>query len=179
MLGPFSFSGARSANPSIGTATRARGYARHYLWNAALFWGVGCLAGASGLAFLRFGRPLPGGVLLYYAAASLLAAVLVYSIWKVSCALMDLREEPLHFEGRVASRAARVFWTKLAFLEEKYYLEIVRGTGLRPLTLGTGRIVGEGWFLAAQGYHDLVVPGDRVSGTLYARTRLVATLLKV
>ena len=87
--------------------------------------------------------------------------------------------EPTRFEGRVASKASHIFWNKLAFLEEKYHLQIVRGVGMRPLTLGSGKIVKEGWFLAAQGYHDILAPGDQVRGTLYPRTRLIGTLIKV
>ena len=87
--------------------------------------------------------------------------------------------EPRSFEGRVASKSSYIFWNKLAFLEEKYYLKIVRGVGMRPLTLGSGKIVKEGWFIAAQGYHDILAPGDQVRGTLYSRTRLIVTLLKI
>ena len=85
----------------------------------------------------------------------------------------------MSFEGRVASKNAYIFWYKLAFLEEKYYLNIVRGVGMRPLTLGSGKIIKEGWFLAAQGYHDLLAPGDQVRGTIYTRTRVIDSLVKV
>ena len=50
---------------------------------------------------------------------------------------------------------------------------------MRPLTLGSGKIVKEGWFIAAKGYHDILAPGDQVRGTLYPRTRLIGTLIKV
>lgn len=180
MPAPFSFPGAgpERDGPSIGSATRARGYARHYLWNACAFWGAASLACASGLGFLIAARPL-GREALFYAAASALGAVLAYGCWRASRALADLGAGPARFEGRVASKAASIFWNRLAFLEEKYYVEIARGAGMRPLTLGGERVVGEGWFLAARGYHDLLAPGDRVRGTLYPRTRLINALVKV
>lgn len=176
---PASFSGARSGRdgPSIGSATRARGYARHYLWNTCAFWGAASLACASGLGFLIAARPLEEETFFY--AASALGAVFVYALWRASRALADLGGKPARFEGRVASKSASVFWNKLAFLEEKYYVEIARGAGMRPLTLGGERVVGEGWFLSARGYHDLLAPGDQVRGTLYPRTRLIDALVKV
>ncbi len=119
------------------------------------------------------------GTIFYYAAVSLLGGSLAYAFWRTSRALLDLMGEPTNFEGRVASKTSYVFWNKLAFLEEKYYLQIARGTGMRPLNLGSGKIVEEGWFLAAQGYHALLVRNDQVRGTLYHRTRLIGVLVKV
>ena len=180
MLGPFSFSGSHSSqnNPSVGSATRARSYARHYLWNTSIFWGLISLACISGLGFLIARRPIAHEA-IFYVAASVLGVFLAYSFWRTSRALRDLMGVPTSFEGRVASKSSYIFWNKLAFLEEKYYLKIVRGVGMRPLTLGSGKIVKEGWFIAAQGYHDILAPGDQVRGTLYSRTRLIVTLLKV
>lgn len=180
MLGPFPFSGTHSSrnSPSIGSATKARGYARHYLWNTSIFWGVVSLACISGLGFLIAQRPLKDEV-LFYAAASVLGVFLAYSFWRTSLALRDLMGDPVSFEGRVASKSSYIFWNKLAFLEEKYHLQIVRGVGMRPLTIESGRIIKEGWFLAAQGYHDLLAPGDHVRGTLYLRTRVIGALVKV
>ncbi len=180
MLGPFSFSGSHSSqnNPSVGSATRARGYARHYLWNTSVFWSLVSLACISGLGFLIAQRPIAHET-IFYVVASVLGVFLAYSFWRTSRALRDLMGEPRSFEGRVASKSSYIFWNKLAFLEEKYYLKIVRGVGMRPLTLGSGKIVKEGWFIAAQGYHDILAPGDQVRGTLYSRTRLIVTLLKV
>lgn len=185
MLGPFPFSGAHSARnrPSVGSATRARGYARHYLWNTTVFWGASSLACVAALGFLALGGRVAGGALgreaVWFGALFLLGGLLVYSSWRVSRALMDLAGERAAFEGRVAARSSSIFWNKLAFLEEKYHLQIVRGVGMRPLTLGGGAIVREGWFLAAQGYHDLLAPGDQVRGTLYPRTRVIDALVKV
>ncbi|MYA97272.1 MAG: hypothetical protein F4X91_12790 [Nitrospinae bacterium] len=180
MLGPFPFSGTHASQnkPSVGSATKARGYARHYLWNASILWGVASLVFISGLGFLIAQRPLKEEM-LFYAAASVLGVLLAYAFWRTSRALIDLRSEPVSFEGRVASKNAYIFWYKLAFLEEKYYLNIVRGIGMRPLTLGSGKIIKEGWFLAAQGYYDLLAPGDQVRGTIYARTRVIDSLIKV
>ncbi len=180
MLGPFPFSGTHASRntPSVGSATRARGYARHYLWNTSIIWSVASLACISGLGYLIAQRPFKDDT-LFYAAASVLGAFLAYSFWRASRALRDLMDEPVNFEGRVASKASYIFWNKLAFLEEKYHLRIVRGIGMRPLTLGSGKIIKEGWFLAAQGYHDLLAPGDQVRGTLYRRTRVIDALVKV
>ena len=180
MLGPFSFSGSHSGqnNPSVGSATRARSYARHYLWNTSVFWSLISLVCISGLGFLIAWRPIEEEA-IFYAAASVLGVFLAYTFWRTSRALRDLMGEPVSFEGRVASKASYIFWNKLAFLEEKFYLKIVRGVGMRPLTLGSGKIVKEGWFIAAKGYHDILAPGDQVRGTLYPRTRLIVTLLKV
>ena len=180
MLGPFSFSGSQSGqnNPSVGSGTRARSYARHYLWNTSVFWSLISLACISGLGFLIAWRPIAHEA-ISYVAASVLGVFLAYSFWRTSRALRDLMGVPTNFEGRVASKSSYIFWNKLAFLEEKYYLKIVRGVGMRPLTLGSGKIVKEGWFIAAQGYHDILAPGDQVRGTLYSRTRLIVTLLKV
>ena len=180
MPGPFSSSGARSGReePSIGSAARARGYARHYLWNAFLFWGAASLGCASGLTFLIFARPL-GEETAFRLAASLLGVSLAYAGRRAALALRDLTGEPTGFEGRVASKASSVFWNKLAFLEEKYYLRIVRGAGMRPLASGGGKIIEEGWFLAARDYHDLLAPDDQVRGTIYRGTRLIAALVKV
>lgn len=180
MLGPFPFSGTHASGnkPSVGSATRARGYARHYLWNTSIFWSVISLACISGLGYLFAQRPIKEDV-LFYAAASVLGALLLYAFWRTSRALTDLMSEPVNFEGRVASKASYIFWNKLAFLEEKYHLRIVRGVGMRPLTLGSGKIIKEGWFLAAQGYHDLLATGDQVRGTIYPRTRLIDSLVKV
>ena len=180
MLGPFPFSGTHASrnNPSIGSATRARGYARHYLWNTSIIWGVVSLACISGLGFLIAQRPIKQET-LFYASASILGVFLVYAFWRSTRALTDLKSEPVSFEGRVASKNAYIFWYKLAFLEEKYYLNIVRGIGMRPLTLGSGKIIKEGWFLSAKGYHDLLAPGDQVRGTIYPRTRVVGALVKV
>ncbi len=180
MLGPFPFSGTHASrnNPSIGSATRARGYARHYLWNTSIFWGLVSLACISGLGYLIAQRPLEDET-LFYVAASVLGVFLAYSFWRTSRSLTDLMSEPVNFEGRVASKSSYIFWNKLAFLEEKYHLEIVRGIGMRPLTLGSGKSVREGWFLAAQGYHDLLAPGDHVRGTLYPRSRVIGALVKV
>ncbi len=180
MLGPFPFSGTHASrnNPSIGSATRARGYARHYLWNTSIFWGVVSLVCISGLGYLFAQRPIRDET-LFYAAASVLGVFLAYSFWRITRALRDLMDEPVEFEGRVASKASYIFWNKLAFLEEKYHLRIVRGVGMRPLTLGSGKIIKEGWFLAAQGYHELLAPGDQVRGTIYARTRVIDSLVKV
>ena len=176
MLGPFPFSGTHSSrnNPSIGSATRARGYARHYLWNTSIFWGLVSLACISCLGFLIIQQET-----LFYAAASVLGVFLAYAFWRTSRALTDLMGDPVSFEGRVASKSSYIFWNKLAFLEEKYHLRIVRGVGMRPLTLGSGKIIKEGWFLAAQGYHELLAPGDQVRGTLYPRSRIIAALVKV
>ena len=186
MLGPFSFSGAHSARngPSVGSATRARGYARHYLWNTTVFWGTTSLACSAALGFLSLGGHIAEGAIgrreaVWYVALSLLGGLLLYSFWRTSRALRDLAGACAAFEGRVASKASSIFWNKLAFLEEKYHLEIVRGVGMRPLTLGSGEIVQEGWFLAAQDYHDLLAPGDQVRGTLYPRTRVIDALVKV
>ncbi|MDE0331767.1 MAG: hypothetical protein OXL41_07850 [Nitrospinae bacterium] len=180
MLGPFPFSGTHASRnkPSVGSATRARGYARHYLWNTSVFWSVISLACISSLGYLFAQRPLKGEM-LFYAAASLLGVLLAYSFWRASRALRDLMSEPVDFEGRVASKASYIFWNKLAFLEEKYHIRIVRGLGMRPLTLRSGKFIKEGWFLAAQGYHDLLAPGDQVRGTLYPRTRVIDSLVKV
>lgn len=180
MLGPFPFSGTHASRnkPSVGSATRARGYARHYLWNTSVVWSIVSLACISGLGYLFAQRPLQQET-LFYAAASLLGVFLAYSFWRASRALRDLMDEPVNFEGRVASKASYIFWNKLAFLEEKYHLKIVRGVGMRPLTLGSGKIIKEGWFLAAQGYHDLLAPGDQVRGTLYRRSRVIDALVKV
>ena len=180
MLGPFPFSGTHSSrnNPSIGSATRARGYARHYLWNTSIFWGLVSLVCISCLGFLIAQRPIQQET-LFYAAASVLGVFLAYAFWRTSRALTDLMSDPVSFEGRVASKSSYIFWNKLAFLEEKYHLRIVRGVGMRPLTLGSGKIIKEGWFLAAQGYHELLAPGDQVRGTLYPRSRIIAVLVKV
>ena len=102
MLGPFPFSGTHASrnNPSVGSATRARGYARHYLWNTSIFWSVVSLACISGLGYLFAQRPLKEET-LFYAAASLLGVFLAYSFWRTSRALTDLMGEPVSFEGRV------------------------------------------------------------------------------
>ncbi len=180
MLGPFPFSGTHSSrnNPSIGSATRARGYARHYLWNASIFWGVLSLVCISGLGYLLARYSLTDEIIIYV-VVPVLSALFAYTFWRTSRAVGDLMGKPLNFGGRVDSKASYIFWYKLAFLEEKYYLRIVRGVGMRPLTLGSGKIIEEGWFLAAQGYHELLAPGDQVRGTIYARTRVIDSLVKV
>ncbi len=187
MFGPFSFSGAHSARngPSVGSATRARGYARHYLWNTTVFWGATSLACIAALGFLALGEHIAEGA-IGPAGGCLVRRALPAGRPAPLFVLENLPRPPGPGRGArppsrvgVASKASSIFWNKLAFLEEKYHLEIVRGVGMRPLTLGSGEIVQEGWFLAAQGYHDLLAPGDQVRGTLYPRTRVIDALVKV
>ncbi len=149
----------------VGAAVTARGYARWRLVKSSIFWGV--VAAMSLLAGFR------GGLLLWPAGAGLAAAV-----WMGGRTLSDLMEEPLPFEGRVAERRTSRLWDRLIFREERFYLRIERPPDFRPLTLGTGRTVAPGWFLAARGYHDLVEAGDEVRGALHRRTRLIASLVK-
>ena len=96
-----------------------------------------------------------------------------------SLALLDLLGQPVSFEGQVAERSASLFRFKLFFLADRYYLRIERGKDHRPLAYGTGLEVSEGWFRVGKGYHDILEGEDRVRGTVYRRTRLVASLVKV
>ncbi len=162
--------------PFFGSAVMARGYAIHHLKNACVIWGALaflCLLTGAGIFF--------AGLWKTYAPASYLAVVSVFliSVYMGGRALRDLTGQPVSFEGRVAGRHASLFWYKLFFLEDRYYLRVERGDDRRPLTYGTGVDLAEGWFLAGKGYHDILAGGDRVRGTVYRRTRLIASLVKV
>ncbi len=106
-------------------------------------------------------------------------AVLLISAYMGGPALSDLLGQPISYEGQIAGKRAAIFGYKLFFFEERYYLRIERGNDHRPLALGTGVELSEGWFLAGKGYHDLLSGGDRVRGKVYPRTRLIASLVKV
>ncbi len=164
----------RSKEPFVPPVVEARGYARHYLKNAAVFWGIlslvfGALILSSTLRGPLFG---PAEILI----AGLGAAV---SIFRGGRALWDLLGEPIPIEGQVAEKSASLFFNRLAFLEDKYHLRIERGADHRPLALGTGIDLSGGWFLAGRGYHDILAEGDRIRGAVYRRTRVIASLVKV
>ena len=54
---------------------------------------------------------------------------LAVSIHRGVRAMADLLSGPIPFEGRVEERFASLYWNRLAFLEEKYYLRLGRGPG--------------------------------------------------
>ena len=178
MAGTFRFPPGEAGQPEEfpgGPAVLARAYARQRLTAAVVFWG-----GGAALSLLLLG----GGLASFFAVpdggAPLAAAAgglgLALSLWMGGRAALDLWEAPVPFEGRVAGKAASLFWNRLTFLEDKYHLRLARGADMRPLAAG-GRVA-EGWFLAARGYHELVNPGDAVRGALHRRTRLIAHLVK-
>ncbi len=173
----FSFPSDRSGGetPSVAPVVAARGYARHHLKNACAFWGALlflCLL-AAGFFY--------AGMWKGYAPAGYTVVLMVFlvSAYMGGLALLDLLGQPVSFEGQVAGKSASLFRFKLFFLADRHYLRIERGGDHRPLAYGTGLEIPEGWFRAGKGYHDILAGGDSVRGTVYRRTRLVASLVKV
>jgi hypothetical protein len=154
----------------------ARGYARHHLKNVCVFWGVVAL-----LCLLSGGGFFLAGSWKGYAPAgyTVIIAVFLISAYMGGPALADLLGQPIPYECQIAGKRASIFGYKLFFFEERYYLRIERGKDHRPLALGTGLELSEGWFLAGKGYHRILSVGDRVRGKVYLRTRLIASLVKV
>lgn len=174
----FSFhrDGSRGEEPSFGSAVVARGYALHHLKNACAFWTalmVLSIVGAWGVLAAEFGKEFTP--FTHFAVAALFLA----SAYWGSLALLDLLGEPIPFAGDVSGKHASLFWYKLFFLKDRYYLRLGRGKDRRPLSFGTGVDLREGWFLVGKGYHDILMDGDHVRGTIYRRTRLIASLVKV
>ena len=174
----FSFPSERSGENEVPLVpvVAARGYARHHLNNACVFWGAVAL-----LSLLAGGGFFFAGLWKNYAPVvyAVIFAVLLISAYMGGPALADLLGQPIPYEGQIAGRRASIFGYKLFFFEERYYLRIERGKDHRPLVLGTGVELSEGWFLAGKGYHDLLSGGDHVRGKVYRRTRLIASLVKV
>ena len=132
-----------------------------------------CLLTAGGIFF---GGWRKGYALAGYAVS---AAVFLLSAYMSGPALADLLGKPIPFEGQITGKRATIFRYKLFFFEERYFLRIERGKNHRPLVYGTGIDISEGWFLAGKGYHDILSGEDHVRGTLYRRSRLIASLVKV
>ncbi len=173
----FSFPSDRSGGekPSVAPVVAARGYARHHLINASAFWGALLFLSLLGAGFFY------AGMWKGYASAGY-AVVLIVSLvssYIGGLALLDLIGQPVSFEGQVSEKSASLFRFKLFFLSDRHYLRIERGEDHRPLAYGAGLEISEGWFRAGKGYHDILNGGDRVRGTVYRRTRLVDSLVKV
>jgi hypothetical protein len=166
-------------SPPVPPVVEARGYARHYLKNAAVFWGILALDFGALIAFLALRGPLLIGTLLGPAEILIAGVGAAVSIFRGGRALSDLLGEPIAIQGQVAEKSASLFFNRLAFLEDKYHLRIERGADHRPLALGTGVDLPGGWFLAGQGYHEILAEGDRIRGAVYRRTRVIASLVKV
>lgn len=156
----------------------ARGYAAHYLKNALVFWGAGAFFGVLIAVLSAFYDFSPGGLPPVFILAGTVC-VAAYSIYRGGLALWDLMDEPVTIQGQVAGKSTSVYWNRLAFLEDKHYLRIERGEDHRPLAYGMSVEVAEGWFLAGQGYHDIVSKGTLLRGRVYRRTRVFDSLVKL
>lgn len=174
----FSFPSDRSGGKEVlhVPVVAARGFASHHLINVCVFWGAVallCLLAAGGIFYAGLWKAY------YPAGYAVIAAIFLISAYKSGLALVDLLGKPIAFEGQIAGKQASIFRYKLFFFDERYFLRVERGNDHRPLAYGTGFELSEGWFLAGKGYYDILSGGDRARGTVYRRTRLIATLVKV
>jgi hypothetical protein len=177
-MGPFlkhSFEGDNPVPPSV---VLARGYAVHYLKNAVAFWGIAALlsfAAALTAAYTELWRGAAPNAVVLSAAAGVFAV----SLYRGGRALWDLFDKPIPIAGKVSGKSASLFWNRIAFLEDKFHLRIVRGDDHRPLAYGTNFALSEGWFMAGRGYFEIFAEGHHVRGTAYRRTRVIDSLVKL
>ena len=164
-------------NPAPTLVVQARGYAVHYLRNAVVLWSAASFLSTAMLVVLYAGlwKVVAQKSLVLFAAACLLAVSLYRGRW----ALQDLLDKPIPIAGRISGKRVSLFWNRLAFLEDKYYLRIVRSDDYRPLANGTKYTILEGWFIVGRGYFEILEEGDDIRGTAYRRTRAINSLVRL
>ncbi|MFP6891400.1 MAG: hypothetical protein VCF07_16940, partial [Nitrospinota bacterium] len=118
-----SFEGENPVPPSL---VLARGYAVHYLKNAVAFWGTAALLSVAAALTAAYTELWRGGApkFVIFSAA---AGVFAFSRYRGSRALWDLFDKPIPIAGKVSGKSASLFWNRIAFLEDKFHLRIVRG----------------------------------------------------